>query len=483
MQRTSIEVDVAIIGAGSAGLVARRQALANGAERVLLIEGGAHGTTCARVGCMPSKLLIAAAEAAHRMSHGAQFGVHAGEVRVDGEAVMARVQRERDRFAGFVVDSGEGFPAEQTRRGWARFVAQDRREVETEAGQVEVRARAIVIATGSTPPVPPPLRGLGARLLTNESIFELPTLPRSLAVVGAGVIGIELGQAMQRLGVETRVLDIATQLPVLTSSAMREVAEQALREELDLHLGIAELHAELVEGGVRLRWREADGRAAEGVFEYVLAATGRRPQLERLELDRAGVELDARGQPRHWDERTTQIADLPLFLAGDVTARRPLLHEAAAEGRFAGKNAARYPDVRAEARDVPLAVMYSSPNIAEVGHIPGPEGEGEDWEAGEIDYGDQGRARVIAEARGKVRIYAERRCGKILGAEMVGPGVEHMAHLLAWSIQQGLTVPRALTMPFYHPVLEEGLRTALSRLASKLKLSERPRPLDCGPGA
>lgn len=486
MSQSVIEVDVAIIGAGTAGLVARRQALAHGAKRVVLIEGGPYGTTCARVGCMPSKLLIAAAEAAARTREAGEFGVRAGATEIDGEAVMARVQRERDRFAGFVVESTEELPADQRVRGWARFVGPSTLEVEpVEDGEraVRVEAKTVVVAAGSKPWIPPPLRELGDRLLTSDEIFDLPTLPRSLAVVGTGVIGLELGQAMDRLGVETRILDIGARMPLVSSPVMQREAHALFDARLSLELGISELGAQRVDEGVKLSWTTAEGEARTAAFEYVLAATGRRPQLERLGLAAAGLELDARGLPLHYDPRTTQIGDSPVFLAGDINGERPLLHEAASEGRIAGTNAARYPDVRAHPRILPLGIMFTEPNVAVIGEIPDHEdGEGSEWEVGEVDYGDQGRARVIGHNYGRARIYARRYCGTIIGAELIGPQAEHLAHLLAWSIELGLTAPRALALPYYHPVLEEGLRTAIGRLARKLKMGQQPRPLDCGPG-
>ncbi|PRQ03846.1 Dihydrolipoyl dehydrogenase [Enhygromyxa salina] len=470
MSEAVIHADVAVIGAGSAGLVARRHALRSGAKRVLLIEGGPYGTTCARVGCMPSKLLIAAADAAEQLRSARMFGIEAGSVEIDGAAVMARVQRERDRFAGFAVESSEAIDASDRVRGWARFVGPRSLVVDTAEGSVRVEARAVVVATGSTPWVPPGLRGLGDRLLTSDSVFELPTLPRSLAVVGAGAIGLELGQAMHRLGVETMIFAKGSRMPLVSSEVMQGVARELFEASLALHLGVADVAGERLEGdrGVQLRWTGADGGAREAEFEYVLAATGRRSQLDRLDLGQAGVELDAEGRPTSWDLRTTQIADAPIFMAGDVTGVRTILHEASAEGRIAGSNAARHPDVRAHDRQVPLRIMFTDPNIAVVGEIPGDADE-RACAFGEVDFSNQGRARIIGHAHGRVRIYGRREGGEILGAEMIGPGAEHMAHLLAWSIEQGLSAQRAVEMPYYHPVVEEGLRTAFGELAKKCR--------------
>src|SRR5580698_6202377 len=182
----TLSIDVAVIGAGSAGLSAYRAAKAAGA-RVVLIEGGAYGTTCARVGCMPSKLLIAAAEAAHAARRTAPFGIHVdGTVRVDGREVMARVKRERDRFVGFVVESTESLPAEDRLIGYARFIDDKLLQV---GDHTRVRAKSVVIATGSSPVVPEMYRALGDRAIVNDDLFQWDELPRKVAVVGAGVIG------------------------------------------------------------------------------------------------------------------------------------------------------------------------------------------------------------------------------------------------------------------------------------------------------
>jgi dihydrolipoamide dehydrogenase len=161
-----ITTEIAVIGAGTAGLAAYRAARAAGANAVL-IEGGPYGTTCARVGCMPSKLLIAAAEAASASRRAASFGIRAsGSIEVDGAAVMARLRRERDRFVGFVLDGIDTIPPAYRLRGYARFVAPDRLVV---AAHTEVVFQRAVIATGSTPAIPAFLQALGERVTRRRS--------------------------------------------------------------------------------------------------------------------------------------------------------------------------------------------------------------------------------------------------------------------------------------------------------------------------
>jgi len=477
------EVDVAIIGAGSAGLPARRAALKH-RKSVVLIEHGPYGTTCARVGCMPSKLLIAAADAAHDIGHAKTFGIEAKDVSIDGPAVLARVRRERDRFVGFVVGAVDDIPSDEKLRGTARFTSPTELEVTDEGRdtRVQVKAGAVVIATGSSPWHPPVLNGAGDRLMQNDDVFELQDLPESVAVVGTGVIGLELGQALHRLGVRTSFFDITDLVGPVTDPVIKAKAQEVLGAELDLHLE-AQLQAVEPDGdGVRLSWTEADGSRHSERFERVLAATGRRPNLASLNLEATGLELGDNGVPRY-DPRTMQCGEAPLFIAGDVTADRPLLHEASDEGHIAGENAALFPNVQAMRRRTPLNIVFVDPQIAIAGQSYAElKQAGTDFEVGEVSFDDQGRARCMARNSGHLRVYGKWQCGSILGAEMIGPRVEHLAHLLAWTAQTGACVGQVLRQPFYHPVVEEGVRTALRDLAGQLKMRCAADPLCDGAG-
>jgi dihydrolipoamide dehydrogenase len=464
-------VDVAIIGAGTAGLNARREVEERGG-RPLMIEGGAYGTTCARVGCMPSKLLIAAAEAAHAVASAAQFGLPA-TAHIDGAAVMARVQRERDRFVGFVVAGTEAIPFGQRLLGTARFIGPTTLAV---GDHTLVEARAVVVATGSTPFLPPPFDAVSAHVLTSDDVFDLPDLPESLAVIGTGVIALELGQAMRRLGVRVAFFSPFEAVGPLTDPEVVGVARHALSAELDFRLGTTMLTAAQGSGGMTLRWRDTSGTVQEERFARVLVAAGRRPNIAGLGLEATGLTLDRTGLPAS-DPGTAQCGDAPIFLAGDVAGHIPLLHEAADEGRIAGANAIAWPDVQHAVRRTPLAIAFTDPQMALVGlrHDQLPAGA---HAIGQVSFENQGRARVMGLNQGLLRVYASSRDCTLIGAEMFGPAAEHMAHLLAWSVQQRLSVPQTLAMPFYHPVLEEGLRTALRDLAAQLRVQGQCRPED-----
>ncbi|MDX5297978.1 MAG: dihydrolipoyl dehydrogenase [Gammaproteobacteria bacterium] len=475
-------VDVAIIGAGTAGMGAYAAARKH-TSNLLLIEGGHYGTTCARVGCMPSKLLIAAAEVAEQARDAGAFGIRTGAVEVDSVAVMERVRQERDRFVGFVLDSIERFPAEHRVLGSARFIGPGQLQI---GDQMQIEAQRIVIATGSRPHVPEVLRGAGDRLIVNDDLFEWDRLPASVAVFGPGVVGLELGQALSRLGVRVRLFGTSDSLGPLRDPKIKAYAAAVFAERFPLQLNTQVSSLERTSSGVRITYHDPTQGTMTETFDYVLAATGRRPHLEGLALEQAGLALDGRGIPL-FDRHTLQCGTHPVFIAGDANHDVPLLHEASDEGRIAGTNAGRYPDVRAEERRTPLGIVFSAPQLASVGmSLPAvnarfPDGFG----VGEVSFEDQGRSRVIRQNKGLLRIYGDPDTGLLLGAEMIAPAAEHLAHLLAWVIQRRLTVTEALALPFYHPVIEEGVRTALRDLNYRLQRGPQmlERCVECGPGA
>ena len=454
--------DVAVIGAGTAGLAAWRAAKSAG-KRVLLIEGGPYGTTCARVGCMPSKLLIAPADAAHAVDRFPGFGLKLdGKVEVDGRAVMARVKRERDRFVGFVLRGVDNIPEAERIRGHARFIDNTTLHVDE---RITIKAARVVIATGSSPAYPPAWKALGDRLVTNDEVFEWDDLPQSVAVFGPGVIGLELGQALHRLGVRVKVFGRGGGVGPLADPALLIEARRVFGEEFYLDTNA---HAEVARDGndVVVTYRALDGTQQVERFTFLLAATGRTANVRNLGLENTTAKLDAKGVPL-FDRTTMRCGDTSIFIAGDANNDVPLLHEASDEGRIAGANAATYPMIHAGLRRAGLGVVFSDPQIAVIGggyaavrdiaHV-----------TGFVSFEDQGRSRVMLRNKGLLHVYAEIDSGRFLGAEMLGPEAEHIGHLLAWALQMKLTVAQMLEMPFYHPVIEEGLRTALRDAQAKL---------------
>lgn len=475
-------VDIAIIGTGTAGMGAYREAR-KFTNNIALIEGGEYGTTCARVGCMPSKLLIAPAEARHHTKVFQQFGLNVGVPEVMGTVLMERVKHERDRFVDFVKEDIDEFEPEHRIQAYAKFI--DDHTLALSNGQI-LTAERIVIATGSKPHIPEVLKTAEDLLITNDDVFDWHDLPKSVAVFGAGVIGLELGQALHRLGVNVHLFGARNSVGPLTDPLVKDYAINTFKAEFPFH-SASETHAiKRVSEGVEIRFASTpDSEEQTLVFDYLLAATGRRANIENLGLENTTLVRDERGIPIY-DQLSMQCGSSHIFIAGDVNGDLPLLHEASDEGRLAGENAGRYPEVFKRARKVPLGVVFSDPQIATVGKSYAELLQsGYKFVVGEVSFENQGRARVMLVNKGLMRLYGDRESGCLLGAEMIGPRHEHLAHLLAWVIQLRMTVSEVLQMPFYHPVIEEGLRTGLRVLLKEMGMGPQPplNCIDCGPGA
>ncbi|MEQ8953997.1 MAG: dihydrolipoyl dehydrogenase, partial [Gammaproteobacteria bacterium] len=396
------KVDIAIIGAGTAGLTAYKAARKH-TDSLVLIEGDEYGTTCARVGCMPSKLLIAAAESVHDVGRAHQFGIQVGDIVVNGAQVLERVRRERDGFVESVLTSMESIPTAHKLMGRARFLSPDRLAV---GGKLEVEADRIVIATGSSPSIPDMFQGMGERLLVNDSLFELPSLPESVAVFGAGVVGLELGQALSRLGVRVCMFGRSGALGGIADEEIRAYAEQCFNEEFYLDTRSEVKNLSLNNKGIAVSFVHRDKGAVTESFDYILVATGRAPNLAGLDLHNSGLSLDDRGIPLT-DPSTLQCGSSPIFLVGDANQQAPFLHEAAHEGRIAGDNAGRYPKLISAERQAPFSVVFSSPQIASVGVQVGrmSDVERKSYISGTSSFEDQGRSKVIGKNRGILKVY------------------------------------------------------------------------------
>lgn len=459
-------LDVAIIGAGSAGLAALRE-VRKRTQHFVIINDGPWGTVCARVGCMPSKTLIEAANAFYRRNTFAEFGIQGADALIcDIPSVLRRVRRLRDSFVASTVKTTQELD-KRAISGRARLLAPGRLEVNGR----ELHAHNIIIATGSSPVVPKSWGALGERLLTTDTLFEQTELPARMAVLGLGPVGIEMAQALSRLGIEAIGLGSNPAIAGLTDPQVTEVAIELLGHEFPLHLG---KKAELTADGDGL---EVCVGTEVIAVDRALAALGRRPNISNLGLETLGVSLDEHGMPPI-NPDTLQVASLRIFMAGDANDQVPLLHEAADDGYIAGFNATRSVPVCFKRR-TPLAIVFADPNIAMAGNRYQDLDHAKTL-IGEARFDRQGRARIGQCNKGILRIYADMESGRLLGAEMCVPAGEHMAHLLALAIDRSLTVQDLLRMPFYHPVLEEGLRTALRTLVAQLPVGHESDLAACG---
>ena len=461
----SREVDVAIIGAGSAGLFALSQVRRN-TDNYVLIEGGELGTTCARVGCMPSKVMIQVADDYHRRSIFDREGIEgADELGLDRPAIMEHVQDLRDVFVDKTLGVTDGLDETHLIDGYASFVDDHNIEVNGE----RFKAGSIVIATGTVPVVPEAWQSFKDDIITTDEFFELEDLPASIAVIGLGSIGLEIGQALSRLGVEVTGVDLLENVAKLSDPVVNALAVEVIGKEFPLWLG-EPAQLERTDAGIRVSSGDK-----EVVVEKVLASLGRRPNFDQLGLENTSLQLDKKGVPL-FNTETMQCGNTSIYIAGDVNMDRPLLHEAGHEGRVAGYNAARQSAV-AFRRKTQLAITFCDPNIATVGAQLNELDESKIAIA-EMQFGPVGRALIIGKNRGVLRLYVNKADGLVLGAAMACVKGEHLAHLLAWSIQQGMTVFDMLKMPFYHPVIEEALQGALYGVLSELDIHEETVELE-----
>jgi len=453
------EVDVAILGAGSAGLFALSQ-VKRETDNYVLINGGELGTTCARVGCMPSKVLIQVAEDFHRKSIFEREGIDgAEELTLDVPASMEHVQDLRDVFVDRTLGATDDMDESHLIDGYAKFVSNDTVEVNGE----QIKAKSIIIATGSTPIVPADWQDFTDDIITTDDFFELEDLPASMAVIGLGSIGLEIGQALHRLGVKVAAVDQLSVIAKLDDAEVNDIAMATIGREFPLWLGDPAV-LEKVDSGI-----EVSAGENSMVVDKVLASLGRKPNLDNLNLEATDIKLDENGIPV-FDPLTMQVEGLPIFIAGDVNADRPLLHEAGHEGRVAGYNAV-HADVARFKRKVALGITFCDPNIATVGAQLSELNE-DDIAIGEIAFAPVGRALIMGKNRGLLRLYVQKSDGLLLGASMCCVKGENLAHLIAWSIQNGMTVFDMLKMPFYHPVIEEALQAALYSVLSKLDVKQ-----------
>ncbi len=458
MNQAIRDVDVVILGAGTAGLNAvgqvRRQT-----NNWLLIDGHEElGTTCARVGCMPSKALIHIAEEFHARMHYGRYGIVGGEnLSLDSAAAMERVQNVRDILVDRVLSNSVDKMGDKFINEYAHFVAPDTLQV----GDQMIRAKAIIAAVGSRPIVPTAWQAFGDRILTTDEFFEQEGLPQSMAVIGLGVIGLELGQALNRLGVDVTAVDTLETIAGIDDPAIRNQAISLIGKELPMWLGQS---AELTDLGKLIRVTAGD-QSVE--VERVLVAIGRRSNVDRLGLDQVGVSLDESGMPT-FNPNTLQVEDFPIYIVGDANNDRAILHEAGNEGRIAGFNALRA-EKMAFKRQTPLHITFSDPNICQVGATLS-ELDADKIVTGDFPMGPHGRALVMGNNKGLVHLYVNKADGRLLGSAMVAPRAEHLAHLLAWCIEENLTVYDMLKKPFYHPAFEEALQSAIRKAISQLEI-------------
>ncbi|HOT82079.1 MAG TPA: FAD-dependent oxidoreductase, partial [Candidatus Defluviicoccus seviourii] len=407
----AISADICVIGAGSAGLSVAAGAAQMGA-RTVLIEAARMGGDCLNTGCVPSKALLAAAKAAANIRHAGHFGVQAGEPQVDFAAVNRHVHdviaqiAPHDSVERF---TGLGCTVIQAR---ARFV--DERTVE--AGKQRIRARRFVIATGSRAAVPP-IPGLAViPFPTNENIFENKVLPEHLIVIGGGPIGCEMAQAHRRLGARVSVLDLATILPKDDPDLVAVVRQALHADGITIEEGAKILKLERRDGGVAVEVADGDGER-EIVGSHLLVAAGRRPNVEDLGLEAAGVQYGPKGIAVDQRLRTSNRR---ILAAGDVAGSYQFTHLAGYHAGIVLRNALFRLPAKVDIGALPW-VTYTDPELAQVGlteaqaHAEGRD----DVRVLTSTFAENDRARTERATEGLIKVVVSKR-GQVLGAGIAG---------------------------------------------------------------
>ncbi len=458
------EYDLIVIGSGSAAFAAAIRATEAG-SRVALMESNVVGGTCVNVGCVPSKAMLAPADAYFRAGHHPFAGIQTSANRVDlGAMVDSRAELVDQLRTEKYLDLAReyGFTICQ---GLAEFV-----DAETiECGGERLRARAYLIATGASPAVPL-IEGLKeAGYLTSTTALELREPPRELAVVGANAIGLEMGQLFMRLGSKVTFLEAMPRLTPLEEPEVSETMQAILQDEGAMVLTGVRIKSVHRDGERRRLSIEHRGGRREISVDEVLVATGRRPNTDGMGLEKAGIELTERGAIKVDEHlRTTNPR---VWAAGDVTGHPQFVYVAAYEGNMAARNALEGEDLKIDFTSLPR-VIFTGPTVAAAGLTDEQaNAQGIECECRVLPLTAVPRALVNRDTRGFVKIVAERKTGRIIGATAVADGAGEVIQAAVYAIQFGLTTDQVASTWSPYLTFAEAFRLAaqtFTRDVSKL---------------
>lgn len=465
MTANVLECDVCVLGAGSAGLSVAVGAARLGA-RTVLFEPGRMGGECLNYGCVPSKALLAAAQSARSVARARTFGVRSSAPEIDFAAVMAHVGEVIAHIAPH--DS-----VERLRRLGVRVIAAqaaftDRHEVS--GGGVRVRARRIVIATGSSA-VMPQVAGIeSVAALTNESLFALKERPAHLLIIGGGPVGVEMAQAFRRLGSAVTLFQRDRLLPRDEPEHVLMLRERLAAEGITCHEGAEITAVARAADGIVVR----HGENLEALGSHVLVAAGRQPRLAGLALERAGVAYTSRGI--HVDARL-RTTNRGVYALGDVIGRPQYTHSAAYQAGILIRNALFRLPAKVDYRALPR-VTYCDPELAHVGLTEAQARErfGASVQVVRAALADNDRAQAERRGAGGIKVMIDRR-GTILGAGILGPHAGELIGVWALAIARELKLGALTDVIFPYPTLGEISKAAASAFYGPKLFSRWPKRL------
>ncbi len=465
--------DLVVIGGGSAGFNAARVAVGLG-KRVAVVDGGRPlGGLCILRGCMPSKTLIYVAEVLHRAQSGGALGLRIPRATADMKAVHARKLRVIADFAGYrdrQLHSGKF----KLLRSQARFTGPG--TIELSDGK-KIQSRRFLIATGSRAGIPAVPGLKEARLWTSDDVLNIDFVPRSVVVLGGGVVACELAQFLRRIGARVVMIQRSPRILRDHSPEASAVVESALREEgIELFTGTTVEKVSRDRRGVTVVFKQG-GRRFTRRTDHGLNALGREPNTSGLNLAAAGVRTRPNGQViiNRW-----QQASAPhIYAAGDCSGPVEIVHVAIQQGELAARHAAGVAGLKPVDYSLLLNVVFTDPQLATIGAMAADlKAAGTPFLSASYPFNDHGRSILMNATRGHVTVLAEPRRGRILGAEIVGRDAGELIHCFSGPLAMRATVFDLLRAPWYHPTLAEIVTYPLEELAdairSKSARSTRP---------
>ena len=447
--------DVLVIGAGAAGSTAATTAASNGA-RVMLVERDKIGGTCLNYGCDPTKTLIHIANMLYHARHAGQFGLHIVDATTDWSQVNAWVQQVIKQIRGGTSREAAQKLSKQGIEvlfGDARFTSDHTMQV----GDKTITAERIIIATGGNNVIPP-IAGLEETgYITNIEAVSLETLPRRLAVIGGGAIGMEFAQMFHRFGVEVTVLEKS---PRLLDKEDRELADALCailtKEGLRLETNVEMKSVQRTSDGKSLTIRCGDRSEEQLVVDEILLAIGRKPELDSLSLDKAGVQIGKRGITVD----AHLCTNIPhIWAAGDIIGGLQFTHVAYQQGKIAGHNATTK-EPQAFAGYVIPWVTFTDPSLAHVGKTEEQlKQEGAEYSVGRMFFKEVERAIAEGETDGLVKLLVDKR-GIILGGHILAPKAGDLLAPVVLAMQTNIPAERLANTIQPYPTMVEGVRWA-----------------------
>jgi dihydrolipoamide dehydrogenase len=447
--------DLIVIGAGPGGYVCAIRAAQLGMKVACVEKRETLGGTCLNVGCIPSKALLQSSENFEEMAHGfAAHGIVVEGVKLD----LARMQARKGEVVSANV-KGVEFLFRKNKVTWLKGAGKILAPGKVEVAGETYETKNIVIATGSDSA---PLRGVEVdeqRIVTSTGALELPEVPKHLVVIGGGVIGLELGSVWRRLGAEVTVIEFLDRLvPGMDAEIAKQLERILGKQGMKFRLKSKVTGATKGKDGVTLSLEPAAGGAAEAIkADVVLLAIGRRPYTEGLGLAEAGVALDERGRVKTDAHFATNIPG--IYAIGDVIAGPMLAHKAEDEGVAVAEILA------GQAGHVNYAaipgVVYTWPEVAAVGATEDElKQAGIAYKAGKFPFSANGRARAIGDVDGFVKILADAKTDRVLGAHMIGPDVGTLIAEISLAIEFGASSEDVARTCHAHPTLNEAVKEA-----------------------